>query len=316
MAKRGIAIIAFFICSSFIIYVSSRWNALDLGSSLARLAASPGWLLFMSAGYLLSFALKAKAWQLYLRKEARLPFLESMAGLLYSLAVNHLLPVKAGDAARMAVVAANGRVPWATAVHSVVIMRVLDLLVLGAFAGTGALVLGFGSVTGIVCAIALTAAGLAFLRPLSLRIPYQAVARHLQHMDVTLRSKQGITILFLILASWLAEGAVVYGTWHALGWNFTAIQSVWLNSLTVAGQIFHITPGGIGTYETTFAAGASLLGFAGKDALRAAVAAHGFKFIFSYIAGLWAWWYMPLKWKDIRDYRQRLRIQATEEKPQ
>ena len=51
--------------------------------------------------------------------------------------------------------------------------------------------------------------------------------------------------------SWICEAFVIYEIANSL----TFLQAVWVNSVTIAGQVFQLTPGGLGTYETvmTFA---------------------------------------------------------------
>lgn len=55
----------------------------------------PQWLVFMFVVYLVSFLLKAAAWRIYTGSEVR--FSIYFHAISYSLLVNHLLPVKAGD---------------------------------------------------------------------------------------------------------------------------------------------------------------------------------------------------------------------------
>ena len=68
-------------------------------------------------------------------------------------------------------------------------------------------------------------------------------------------------------AAGLMEAVVVYGVIHALRLNIGFLQAVWANGMTIAGQLFHVTPGGIGTYETTLSASLGILGMNGAASL-------------------------------------------------
>ena len=89
--------------------------------------------------YLLSFCLKALAWKVYLKGRPR--FFTCLLGVLYSLFVNHLLPIKAGDLVRMKIMSTRDEISGEDAAHSVIILRLLDMIFLIGFTIIGLFVL-------------------------------------------------------------------------------------------------------------------------------------------------------------------------------
>ena len=73
---------------------------------------------------------------------AGLGFLTCLLGVLYSLFVNHLLPIKAGDLVRMKIMSTRDDISGEDAAHSVIILRLLDMIFLIGFTIIGFLVLG------------------------------------------------------------------------------------------------------------------------------------------------------------------------------
>ncbi|UOY94240.1 flippase-like domain-containing protein [Ectobacillus sp. JY-23] len=233
-------------------------------------------LLWMTIAYAFAFVLRAYAWRLYLRNAITVG--EALAGLCYSLLFNHLSPVKAGDVVRVAAVTKKGRVSWAVALQSVIVLRTLDLLVLVAFAGVGAIFLlneRISMTAGVVLLLMGMTAGIMLWRP------PRFVSSHVMRIKEVLFSQTGVFILLLTIGSWVAEAAIIYTLAPLAIW-----EAVWVNSITIAGQVFQFTPGGIGTYETVMTFALSIIGIAARDGYEWALLSHGFKFIFSYVTGL------------------------------
>ena len=106
----------------------------------------------------------------------------------------------------------------------------------------------------------------------------------------------------LTLGSWAMEAVVVYGVIHALHLNIGFLQAVWANGMTIAGQLFHVTPGGIGTYETTLSASLGILGMNGAQAYTVSLLSHGYKFVFAYSAGLASLLLAAVSWSELRQW--------------
>jgi uncharacterized membrane protein YbhN (UPF0104 family) len=257
---------------------------LDVGKMIEEIraiATKPGILLLIFSSYFLAFLARGAAWKLYLNNRVRLT--TCMYGLFYSLLLNHLLPVKAGDFARIGVLKA--REPDITgleAFNSVIVLRVMDTIILFGMASAGLFFLELPlngkflvwlGVSGVVVTIILYYKFRAFFD------------RQLTIMKNAFIGWRGIWIIMLTLISWILEAAVIYGVVLNGGSNISFVQAIWVNSITVAGQIFQITPGGIASYEAimVFALGAN--GIAPENAYTAAVITHGLKYLFSFIVG-------------------------------
>ncbi|MFK7694615.1 lysylphosphatidylglycerol synthase transmembrane domain-containing protein [Paenibacillus sp. HJGM_3] len=286
------------------IYITWRWfDAGEWWADLRTLAAQPRWLALMLAVYGLSFALKASAWRLYAPSQA--PFRVYVHAILYSLLVNHLLPIKAGDAVRAGVLMKQAGQRWDEALHSVGIMRLLDMAVLGLIGGTGIILLGlptswwgFAALAGLLALVAVA----RFLPWLS-RLPF--VRKHSDYFRTRMMSARGVAIFALVALSWLLEAGVIYGVARILAIPLGGAPLIWANSMTIAGQIFHVTPGGIGTYESTMSGSLYLLGIEGPLAYRAALLSHTFKFAFAYAAGAYALLRLPIRIRDVSQYISR-----------
>ncbi|MEW8970093.1 MAG: lysylphosphatidylglycerol synthase transmembrane domain-containing protein [Mesobacillus sp.] len=257
---------------------------LDAGMIMGQINAiltKPGILLFIFTSYFFAFFTRGVAWKLYLNNRVKLS--TCMYGLFYSLLLNHLLPVKAGDFARIGVMKA--REPDITgqeAFNSVIVLRVMDTVILFGMASAGLAFLKL-PVNG---KLLLWIGAIGFVVTVLLYYRFQAFfKRQLIIMKNAFTGWRGIWIIGLTLISWILEAAVIYGVVLNGGSIISFVQAIWVNSITVAGQIFQITPGGIASYEAimVFALGAN--GMAAENAYSAAVITHGLKYLFSFIVG-------------------------------
>ena len=272
---------AILLISAFLIMTFFYLDAGGILAEIKAIATKPGVLLFIFSSYFLAFLARGFAWKLYLNNRVRLT--TCMYGLFYSLLLNHLLPVKAGDFARIGVMKA--REPGITgheAFNSVVILRVMDTAILFAMASAGLAFLEL-PLNGEVL---LWLAVIGFVFTIILYFKFRGFFdRQISIMKTAFSGWRGVWIFGLTLVSWVLEAAVIYGVVLNGGNMISFVQVIWVNSITVAGQIFQITPGGIASYETimVFALGAN--GIAAENAYSAAVITHGLKYLFSFIVG-------------------------------
>lgn len=294
-----------FVCGLIVLFLQEEAER----ERLLQLLARPGWLLPVTLLYTASFLLKAWAWRLY--TDGRLSGRKAAAGLFASLFVNHVLPVKAGDLARAGLAArGSGALGWDESLHSVAALRSLDLLVLGAMAAAGGLFYGLGEAVQLqwyllAAGAAVLLAGLAaWAGSGGLRLKAASfLAKHGRMARGVLTGRRGPAILLLTAASWVLEGAVVYGAAHAMGVKPGFAAAVWVTSVTVAGQVFHFTPGGLGTYESVMSAALTAgLGMPLETAMAVAVATHGYKFVYSYAAGGILLCGAVVSWKELRGW--------------
>jgi glycosyltransferase AglD len=275
----------FVIASALIsVFLVLSYYFVDSGSMLdeiTRLTASPSLLFLIFASYFSAFLVRGLAWKLYLRNRAGL--LTCMYGLFYSLLLNHLLPVKAGDLARIGILKA--REPGISsheAINSVVVLRALDTAMLISMAIVGLLFLDM-PVNGMLL-LTLAAGGTLILIILFYRFR-SFIDQHLNIMKEAFGGLQGLMIFGLTLASWILEAGIIYGVVTHGNSGFSFIEAIWVNSITVAGQIFQITPGGIASYEALMIFALRASGIAVEQAYSSAIITHGLKFMFTFLVG-------------------------------
>lgn len=238
------------------------------------------------AAYGLAFLFRALAWKIYIYKSVR--YSTCVQGVFLSLFINHITPVKAGDILRAGILASREKeISLDEAAHSVVVMRLIDMAVLLFFSGAGLFFMGkelradFSGwiAAGVLCFILLAVFTMKKYMPAFYH-------KHLTMVKLAVNQKNSLFILPLIIGSWTLESVVLWNVLKSMELSFPFLHSIWVNSLTVGGQVFQVTPGGISTYESVMTAALVLTGIGGKDAYTAALLSHSFKFIFSYLSGL------------------------------
>lgn len=256
----------------------------------------------MVVSYSLAFLLKAKAWQLYVGKD--IGFKPYMDGVFYSLFINHLLPVKAGDLVRIGYLAQWKKVAWVMAFQSVLVMRFIDLLILGSIALVGAFYLGISiSVLFLVSLLFIVGAGIGLL---IIKANWRTILfTHLIDMVHALWSFKGVLICCLIFLSWCLEAIVLLAVTSEFNFSLSYLPSLWVNSFTIAGQVFHFSPGGIGTYESFMSFALTVLAIPLKDSYTIAILTHGFKFLFSFAIGVYLIISAPISWKTVKVWLKR-----------
>ncbi|RZT22129.1 hypothetical protein EV282_1200 [Fictibacillus sp. BK138] len=295
---KTVKIAAFVILMILFVWLTVNYYSWDLFlEGTTNLIRTPMLLLLMFLGYLSAFFLRALGWQMYLTKNIN--FRHYLYGLFYSLLVNHLLPVKAGDLMRIGYLSSiKSEIGKPQIVESVIVMRMFDLIVLGAAA------IGFGSFIGISLAqhdfylfITTIFAGLLILYLSRKKVPF--LDRLSKNLLSILLSARSVGILLIISLSWILEAAVVYGTLISFSESADVWESIWVNSITIAGQVFHFTPGGAGTYEATMSSALIAVGITPAVALQTAIISHLFKFIFSFLTGAFTVVRAPISFREL-----------------
>jgi uncharacterized membrane protein YbhN (UPF0104 family) len=276
------------VCLLFVfIWLSSQlFSMKKLFHETIALFTHPFIVMLMVCIYALSFILRAFAWYLYMEKRAS--YKSCLISLGYSLFLNHLLPIKVGDAVRIGYVAKKARhVNLDVIIHSVIVMRVLDIGILLLFSSAGFYFL-FGNYLNISISFSyLFLIIFLLIGTLVVKNFYPTFFRkHIQMLRFALLGRYGALILLLIASSWVCEAIVIFEVMSSLSKQITFGQAVWTNSLTVSGQIFQVTPGGIATYETIMAFALAQFKIPWQDTYTMAIVSHGFKFIFSYMVGI------------------------------
>lgn len=283
----------------FVLLCLSFFDGENLKEQVLNLFQHPLHLIGMSLLYGLAFFLRAFAWKWYINKDV--PFAVYLNGLFYSLFINHILPVKVGDAIRIGFLAKEKQVEWDEAIHSVVVLRTLDLLVLASIAGMGVLLLGLEYAWGVLLAFLLIG---CFLIWGFFRWGYRNnfIQKHIQLVRSAFSGGRGLAIVSSVAGSWILEAFVVLGVTFALSIEIPFWSGLWVNSMTIAGQLFHFAPGGLGTYESVMTFSLVTVGINWQHAYEVALLSHGFKFVFSYLVGLWVWIAAPVSWAEMKEW--------------
>ena len=287
----SLLIVSFFFYLTFH-YFDGEW----IWKGIKAIIQSPIILFAILTLYLLSFCLKAIAWKVYLNGRPR--FLTCLLGVLYSLLVNHLLPIKAGDLVRMKIMSTREDISGEDAAHSVIILRLLDMIFLIGFTIIGFFVLGVDFQISIPL-IMVGCIGLVLALVVVLRFFPVLLRRQFELLKQAFSGKNGVVISTAIGLSWILEAAVLYGTVIIYNGDLSMIEAVFANSVTVSGQIFQITPGGIANYESFLVFALRLFGFTIQEGYTIAIVTHAVKFFFSYVAGAMAIFIYPIPFKTV-----------------
>jgi glycosyltransferase AglD len=264
-----------------------------------------GFLLWGAAfTYLLAFLIRALAWKVYIPKQVK--YLNCVQGIFLSLSINHITPVKAGDFFRAGFLAAKEQeLTVDESANSVIFMRFLDIVTLAAITGAGLLILGndivFSLSLPVLAAIAILAmVGIMLLN----RFLPGFVQKHLKLLKEALSQRRSLYLFPLVIISWVLESFVIWNVAKSMGISLSFIEGLWVNSITVGGQVFQVTPGGISTYESVMTSALVILGIGIREAYTASILSHGFKFVFSYFTGLLLLISSPAYFhKELRNFR-------------
>ncbi|MDC3415859.1 lysylphosphatidylglycerol synthase transmembrane domain-containing protein [Aquibacillus salsiterrae] len=280
----------------FLFLVVQFFDFAEISESTGKLLDQPILLLMMVIGYWSSFYLKAKAWMVYVEDDG--PVKNYLDAIFYSLVINHLLPVKGGELVRVGYIHHKNKLSLSLAAESTVAMRLLDLVILGVIAASGSFLFGisisFQLVAGLIIGCGLLLLGLvAYTRFRPFIISY------LEKLSKIVLSKKGLKMVTLVFVSWLLEAIVIYLIVFASFKPIPILDAIWVNSFTIAGQVFQFTPGGIGTYESFMSIALKTVGYPLATGLTIAVVTHAVKFIFSFGCGLYVLLFAPIRLEQI-----------------
>ena len=283
-------ILAVVLALGALLIVGSLVDWSEVRSAVEALRSRPWLLAVLLATYTGAVWLRAVAWKsLLTRRTGVFPL---FGALQASLLVNHLLPFKAGEAARIYLIARRG-VPLADAAATTVVARLLDMAVLTAMAaGLGGLVvsdaMGLGIQGLVFPAAVVVGVGAAFalvrsrLASRSLPLPVSAwIEVFRTHLAKMKASQVGLAALWTV-PSWVLEAGVVLVAAEAIGVELSLTQAIAVTAFTIAAQVFHFTPGNVGVYEASMTGALFALGIPPEQGLALSVLTHGLKFAYSY----------------------------------
>ncbi|TKD70352.1 lysylphosphatidylglycerol synthase transmembrane domain-containing protein [Pseudalkalibacillus hwajinpoensis] len=285
----------------FIFLLLNEFNLSMVTSFSLNLLDHPVWFLTMISGYTASFLLRGWCWQLLV--DQKIKFRVYISGIFYSLFFNHLLPFKGGEAVRMGVLAQEQQGKWGTAVQSVVLLRIVDLFWLGLFAIVGAALIGISVhlhfLIGSV--FVLVASGLLVILFLK-KSKFRSALKQLLTLRDLMISPNFPFVLVLSCISWIAEGVVVFGVASLSESTFTYLNAMWITALSVGAGVFQLAPGGFATYESVMSFSLNQVGFGWEEALSIALITHAFKYLYSFAAGVVAFYLYPLQFRKLKTF--------------
>ncbi|MFI8685643.1 YbhN family protein [Rossellomorea sp. NPDC077527] len=252
--------------------------------AIQQMVVHPIIILTVLGMYFLSFFLKGIAWKLYLNANVRLS--SCLIGLFYSLLFNHLFPLKVGDGLRVMVMNQREKqVSVEQSFHSVFVLRVMDTLLLMILVGIGLpffpLSLEMPALFSIGLFICFLLAGGFILR----YVPSVFLSRQVSMLKNALSGGRGLVVISLIFLSWVLEGAILFGVAVISLEPLSMGAAIWVNSVTIIGQLFQFAPGGLGTYESVMSYTLLTAGIPLGKGLSMAILSHGLKFVFSFVVG-------------------------------
>jgi glycosyltransferase 2 family protein len=255
--------------------------------------------LSIAAGLLAAaYACKIARWHVMLTSVApALPLLPAAQTLLGSVALNNVLPLRAGDVARVFAFRDLLGVPAAALLPMLLLERVLDagmLLILAALVavamGDALIPSAFGgwSALGLAVAIGLAVLALAAgpgadvlmpIRAAALRwLPAKLQAPVTHALDVLarqLRGRQGFKLLVLTALAWGFEGGMLAALASGFGFAKPLLAGYFACALATLATLVPSAPGFFGTFHAAAIAAVETFGASPDQAAAFAILAHG-----------------------------------------
>lgn len=296
------------ISSAILAVIASRIDIDRVRASLAHvpLGALVGAVLLIGAG----FAAKIARWHLMLTSiTPQLPGAVSAQTLLASIALNNVLPLRAGDVARVfGFNAATGVQPSAV-LPLMVLERLLDTAMLVVMAAAvaipltslGVLPVQLKFIAPIAALVVISMLGLAIIAgplaaflanhpergiarlPLKLRRPALEAATVLANQ---LKGRHAVLLLGLTVIAWVCEGGMLAVLAAGFGFQMPIVVGYLACALATLATLIPSAPGFVGTYHAAAIAGVSVFGSPTDDAAAFAFLAHGLLWLPLTICGL------------------------------
>ena len=252
------------------------------------------------SGAAFGYTLRIWRWALLLRAGgAEIGVARCVAPYLASIALNNVLPMRAGDVVRGVVFPSSLGVKRVDSVASLIVERMLDLLSLLACLGAGALVAGRSVMTDFMVSVAVgvgsaAAVGLVLLglvgddwaRSLDIRDRRARLERWLGHRAIRLlrevlsafgsMSKASLLLLLLPLSilAWFGEAVVFLAVPPIVGFRLDPVGALLVMAMATLSTLVPSSPGYVGTYHLAAFSGASLLGATPEQSAAFAILVH------------------------------------------
>ena len=245
-----------------------------IATALRQAASDPVGLTLALVAYAVAFGVRALLWR---RVLPALPLSHALAALHVSLAGNHLLPLRLGEALRVASVVRRTDVGTPAATASTLSLRAADIVAVVLLAGAlsprfVSELIGGWTWALLAGVVAVGVAGIVWLR-------------RLQRQGSVAIRLPGVVVLVGAVAAWVLESGVVWQSALWAGIEISFLDAVLVTAVTIAAQVFAVTPGGVGTYELAATAALTGLGAPAAPALAAAITAHAIKTLYAVVTG-------------------------------
>ena len=263
-------------------------------------------LVSLAAGY----TMRVARWAVMLRATGTPVTLRQCAApFLGSIALNNVLPLRAGDIVRATIFPGAIGVPRAAAIGSIVMERLVDLLTLllclaigavwlGAdrlpdWLANGAILLAVGGI-GVMFAILLFSGTLAqLLARLAATRPPAALATRvlvaLSNLLVGFRQMSGARVLALVfglsMLAWLGEAGVYWSLMVGFGLEAHLLAALMVMAFVTLSTLVPSSPGYVGPFHLAAFAAITLLGGTEEIATSYAVLAHLMVWVPTTLAG-------------------------------
>jgi uncharacterized protein (TIRG00374 family) len=281
-------------------------GSVDVAATADVLARTqPAWLLLAAAFLLVDVVVRAVRWQRLLAPVARVPIGPMFGYLLIGYLANNVLPARIGELVRCHYLGDRERISRATALGTVVVERVVDIVVVVAIAALAILVL---SVRGIVAGAVLIGAAIAALLAVGLavgiaahRIPGAdrlaaaaarwprvgaAAGRLRDGLAVAGRPRTLVEALALSAVAWGATLLAFAAVGQAVGVELTIGQASLLASGVALAAAIPSGPASLGTYELAAWRIGLAVGVPGEAALAIGLLAHVLVLAITTLGGL------------------------------
>lgn len=331
-SRRGLQIaISVVLAAAFLAFFLSRVDLSEIGRRIVE--ASRVWLGVSFVIALSTFALRALRWTWMLRPIARVPFFPAFVATAVGFAANTVLPARAGEIVRPALLARERRLPFSPLLASILLERILDaacvlLFLLFAIAqgpppgGSRAfdLLARAAVIPALLLAGVVGVAILAVFRRSAADRLFQRITRGLPRsiapraqsfaaafLDGFQSLRQPWLALQIIAGSlvmWLVINVQVYAVLRAFGLSYPFSASYVTTAAAVLGLAVP-TPGGIGGYHAAVqVALTDVYGAPVAEASGVALLAHAISFVPITLIGFLLFAASPMRKVKLTDLEQ------------
>jgi uncharacterized protein (TIRG00374 family) len=266
------------------------------------------WAVPSFAVLVLAVAIRALRWQLLFQRETRPPYGATAAATIVGLAVNSLLPLRAGEAARVIALNRRARTSPVESAATVALERILDvfcllLLLLAALPWLPE-VDWVGAAAAIALALALMLGGAALLFAIYGDRPFHALDRLLrrlpfghhewvEHVGASLRRglvalrdpKLALTAFVLTTVGWLLTSVSFWLLTLAFDLELPLVSGVLILAAVGFSVILPAAPGALGVFEAATVVALAAYDISASEALSYAFTLHAVNLIPYIVAG-------------------------------